>query len=134
MNNYPEFLISDTVDIKYLGKSLGPGIIKKFTSQASIATLYRWNFGDDVTLETHENPIIHEYERPGTYIVSHQTCYTCRDVLTCSEEWCIKSIDVTTPREPLWISSWAPPMMAFGFIGLMIATSKRKKMLRTKLL
>ncbi len=87
-------------DIQHIGTkeivSLDSGIKKKFTSLATNATIFRWKFGDGNEIETSINPYIHTYAYPGNYDVSHQSCYPCIDTgtLTCSNGWCIKSINV----------------------------------------
>lgn len=74
-------------------KSLNGGIQKKFTSLASTATSFKWDFGDTHTLDTTENPIYHTYTAKGTYTVGHQTCAYAG----CCSGWCYKSISVQPP-------------------------------------
>src|SRR3972149_7651182 len=74
-------------------------IPKKFTSMATNATIFRWKFGDmhnNPIIETTVNPYIHKFERAGTYLVSHQSCYPCTitGTLICSDGWCTKTIIV----------------------------------------
>lgn len=92
--NMSSFTIKD-VNIK----SLNGGIKKKFMSLASIATSFKWDFGDSHTLETTENPIYHTYANKGIYTIGHQTCaYT-----GCCSGWCYQSIDVQPPgRDKFW--------------------------------
>lgn len=75
-------------------RNLNGSIAKRFTSMATNATIFRWNFGDNTSIETTENPYIHTYSRSGTYSVSHQSCYTCPSTgtLLCSNGWCTKSV------------------------------------------
>lgn len=75
---------------------------KKFTSMATNATIFRWKFGDqsgNPTIETTLNPYIHRFHGPGTYDVSHQSCYPCiqTGTLVCSNGWCTKTIAIIPP-------------------------------------
>lgn len=105
VTSLPSFTIEE-VNIK----SLDDGIKKKFTSLATTATSFKWNFGDSYALETTENPIYHTYISKGTYTVGHQTCA----YVGCCSEWCYKSIDIQLPGKDKF---WAMMGLA-GFVFL----------------
>ena len=100
----------------------GGHLPKKFTSMATNATTFRWKFGDkpgNPTIETTVNPYIHRFINPGTYEISHQSCYACPSTgtLTCSTGWCTKTITVI---EEHGIGS----LVALGIGGLFLAISR----------
>ena len=76
---------------------------KKFTSMATNATIFRWRFGEgsNPIVETTLNPYIHRFHGPGTYNVSHQSCYPCTltSQLVCSNGWCTKSVTIVSPSD-----------------------------------
>jgi hypothetical protein len=82
-------------------QTLNGGISKKFTSLATTSTIFRWDFGDGTTIETHINPYVHTYAHSGKYSVSHQSCYPCiaTGTLVCSNGWCTQLIDVKKEKE-----------------------------------
>lgn len=92
----------------------GSKFTKKFTSLASTATIFRWDFGDGEDLETSDNPIYHSYDHAGKYDVGHQSCI---GPLCCSG-WCVKTIKVLPP-------SAAAPALLFGGLGFMFLAAKR---------
>ena len=85
----PEFTVED-----YIIQSLSGGILKQFTSQASsYAVIFKWDFGDGITLNSPDRTVIHEYSSAGTYIVRHQACLL--DLECCYTNdlpWCTKTI------------------------------------------
>lgn len=70
---------------------------------ATNATIFRWNFGEisNQIVETTLNPYIHNFHGPGTYNVSHQSCYPCASTnqLVCSNGWCTKSVIIVSPSD-----------------------------------
>jgi hypothetical protein len=136
MTDMPEFIVEsiDTSDetwkffnnIQDLNnkdiQNLNGGIVKKFTSLATNATIFRWKFGDqpgNPAIETTVNPYIHIYHHQGTYNVSHQSCYPCLSTssLVCSNGWCTKSIEVEKEHEEERESGSIIGL--FGFAGLL---------------
>lgn len=110
MTSLPSFVIEE-VNVK----SLNGGIQKKFTSLATTATSFKWDFGDSSTLETTENPIYHTYVNKGTYTIGHQTCaYT-----GCCSGWCYKSIQVQPPGKDNFL-------MMMGLLGFVFLISEDK--------
>ncbi len=101
----PEFIVEDVCcdDIQ----SLNGGIIKQFTSQASpYAVIFKWDFGDGTTINTHDRSVIHEYSSAGTYIVRHQACFL--DAPCCYTNdipWCTKSVTIEFVNICSWIIS-----------------------------
>ncbi len=90
---------------------------KKFTSLATNATIFRWKFGDqhgNPIVETTINPYIHRFHGPGTYTISHQSCYPCisTGTLICSNGWCTQTVTITA-GEPGTI------MLGAGLFGLL---------------
>ncbi|OGT36560.1 MAG: hypothetical protein A3F11_00460 [Gammaproteobacteria bacterium RIFCSPHIGHO2_12_FULL_37_14] len=100
----PEFIVEDVCDDI---QSLAGGIIKQFTSQASpYAVIFKWDFGDGATINTHDRSIIHEYGSTGTYIVRHQACLL--DAPCCYTNdipWCTKSVTIIPTDICTWITS-----------------------------
>lgn len=82
-------------------QTLNGNIVKKFTSLATNATIFRWKFGDNPIIETTVNPYIYTFHHSGTYSVRHQSCYPCvaTGTLICSNGWCTKSIEVRAVEE-----------------------------------
>lgn len=93
-----EFVIEDANgEIHTQVQNLNGGVIKKFTSMATNATIFRWTFGDthqNPIIETTENPYYHTFRDAGTYIINHQSCYPCGGQLACSNGWCTQSITI----------------------------------------
>lgn len=103
-------------------KSLNGGINKKFTSLATNATLFRWQFGDtyqNPIIETTENPYYHTFREKGTYPVSHQTCIGP----TCCSGWCTKSIDV----QPIKDETGQKFIAMMGLSGFLFFIGKEKE-------
>ncbi len=97
-----EFIVEDVKDLNT--QNLNGGFRKKFTSLATISTIFRWRFGDthnNPIIETSENPYYHSFREAGTYTVEHQSCYYCGGQLVCSNGWCVKSVTITPPGRDL---------------------------------
>lgn len=113
VTSLPSFTIEE-VNIK----SLNGGIQKKFTSMATTATSFKWDFGDSHTLETAENPIYHTYTTKGIYTIGHQTCA----YIGCCSGWCYKSVSVQPPGRDHFLE-----MMGIAGFVFVIAKEKCKK-------
>lgn len=122
MINTPEFIIQSVEIAEFVVEdvcdniqSLNGGIIKQFTSQASeYAVIFKWDFGDGTTINTHDRSITHEYSSIGTYTVSHQACLI--DAPCCYTNgipWCTKSVTVEAD-----ICAWI--MTKGGIVGITI--------------
>lgn len=112
-----------TEDISKDLQSLNSGITKKFTSLASTAIIFKWDFGDGNIETTYTNPFTHTYINPGTYIVRHQACIL--DAECCyinSLPWCEQTITVAPPPTG---PSMGGVLMFGGLLGFMFMTRNK---------
>lgn len=99
-------------------------INKTFTDTSTPSpTLFYWDFGDGTPpLETAEKTVIHQYELPGKYTVTHRAG-TSPD---CWSNICTQEIDVAAPPTPA--PALGPGIFLFlGIAALGIVMTRRKK-------
>ena len=80
---------------------------------------FDWNFGDGTVLTgITDNPVKHQYNIPGDYIITHKVYNICGP----STNDCTKSLNVT--ELPTNGGSSAPVIAAAAFVGLMMMLKK----------